>query len=133
MADCETGEVDVRRAVIQAAVHGWYERHIEGEDTCPGCEHRGDDVGRGILREIWIQEALRGSLPGEEPWRARQSQVVPGRGGCGGRSSLVPKSGPPAPIGPWEPLPRISTRGASPFSRRIRHNERASTTVAVGV
>lgn len=67
MADYEAGEVDVRGAVLHAAVHGWYEGHIEGEDTCPGCEHRGDDVGRGVLREIWIRDALRGPLPGDEP------------------------------------------------------------------
>jgi hypothetical protein len=24
-----------------AVVHGWYEGHIEGEDTCPGCDYRG--------------------------------------------------------------------------------------------
>ncbi|WP_328474888.1 hypothetical protein [Streptomyces sp. NBC_00448] len=30
-----------REAVLHAAVHGWYEGHIEGEDTCPGCDYRG--------------------------------------------------------------------------------------------
>jgi hypothetical protein len=29
-------------AILHAAVHGWYEGHIEGEDVCPGCTFRGD-------------------------------------------------------------------------------------------
>jgi hypothetical protein len=65
IADYEAGEIDVRGAVLHAAVHGWYEGHIEGEDVCAGCEHRGD-VGRGILREIWIRDALDGKLPPED-------------------------------------------------------------------
>jgi hypothetical protein len=65
MKSYEDGEVDVRGAILHAAVHGWYEGHIEGEDVCPGCDHRGD-VGRGILREIWIRDALRGALPDDD-------------------------------------------------------------------
>jgi hypothetical protein len=65
MKSYEDGEVDVRGAILHAAVHGWYEGHIEGEDACPGCNHRGD-VGRGILREIWIRDALRGQIPDDD-------------------------------------------------------------------
>lgn len=36
-----TGEASVEQAVLHAAVHGWYEGHIEGEDVCPGCDFRG--------------------------------------------------------------------------------------------
>jgi hypothetical protein len=37
-----SGEVDVEGAILHAAVHGWYEGHIQGEDACPGCDYRGD-------------------------------------------------------------------------------------------
>ncbi len=37
-----SGEVDAEGAILHAAVHGWYEGHIEGEDVCPGCNFRGD-------------------------------------------------------------------------------------------
>ena len=42
MSSYETGETDVRGAIIHAAVHGWYEGHAQGEDACPGCDFRGD-------------------------------------------------------------------------------------------
>lgn len=41
IASVESGEADWKDAVLHAAVHGWYEGHIEGEDTCPGCDFRG--------------------------------------------------------------------------------------------
>jgi len=34
-------EVDAEGAILHAAVHAWYEGHIEGEDVCPGCDFRG--------------------------------------------------------------------------------------------
>lgn len=37
-----SGEVDAEGAIAHAAVHGWYEGHIEGEDLCPGCTCRGN-------------------------------------------------------------------------------------------
>ncbi|WP_329173202.1 hypothetical protein [Streptomyces sp. NBC_01477] len=37
----EHGEADVRGAIPHAAVHRWYEGHAQGEDTCPGCDVRG--------------------------------------------------------------------------------------------
>jgi hypothetical protein len=37
------GEVDVHGAILMAAVNAWSEGHIEGEDHCAGCEHRGAD------------------------------------------------------------------------------------------
>jgi hypothetical protein len=38
----QSGEVDAEGAILHAAVHAWYEGHIEGEDVCPGCAFRGD-------------------------------------------------------------------------------------------
>ncbi|MFC8718073.1 hypothetical protein [Kitasatospora sp. NPDC057198] len=37
-----SGEATVEEAILHAAVHGWYEGHIAGEDTCPGCDFRGE-------------------------------------------------------------------------------------------
>jgi len=56
-----------QRPILRAAVHGWCEGHIEGEDSCPGCDHRGD-VGRGIFRKNWLGDALRGQLPDDGSW-----------------------------------------------------------------
>jgi hypothetical protein len=36
-----TGEATAEEAILHAAVHGWYEGHIQGEDSCPGCDFRG--------------------------------------------------------------------------------------------
>jgi hypothetical protein len=38
----ESNEVDVEGAILNAAVNGWYEGHIEGEE-CGGCS-QSDDV-----------------------------------------------------------------------------------------
>jgi hypothetical protein len=35
------GELTAEEAILHAAVHGWYEGHIQGEDSCPGCDYRG--------------------------------------------------------------------------------------------
>jgi hypothetical protein len=35
------GETSVEDAMLHAVVHAWYKGHIEGEDTCPGCDFRG--------------------------------------------------------------------------------------------
>ena len=35
------GEQAVSESILHAAVHGWYEGHIQGEDECPGCDFRG--------------------------------------------------------------------------------------------
>ena len=45
----ENGTATVQEAVLHAAVHGWYEGHIEGEDKCPGCDFRGD-LPKGATR-----------------------------------------------------------------------------------
>ncbi|MEV6638244.1 hypothetical protein AB0M54_46745 [Actinoplanes sp. NPDC051470] len=37
-----SGEATAETAILHAAVHRWYEGHIEGEDKCPGCDFRGD-------------------------------------------------------------------------------------------
>ncbi|MEU3005654.1 hypothetical protein [Streptomyces sp. NPDC007020] len=45
-----SGEVTVEEAILHAAVHGWYEGHVQGEDECPGCDFRGGlakDSARG--------------------------------------------------------------------------------------
>lgn len=36
------GEASAEEAILHAAVHGWYEGHIPGEDECPGCGFRGE-------------------------------------------------------------------------------------------
>jgi hypothetical protein len=36
-----SGQATAEQAVLHAAVHGWYEGHIQGEDACPGCDYRG--------------------------------------------------------------------------------------------
>ncbi|MER7750880.1 hypothetical protein [Kitasatospora sp. NPDC097643] len=36
-----SGEATIEQAILHAAVHGWYEGHIEGEDARPGCDFRG--------------------------------------------------------------------------------------------
>jgi hypothetical protein len=41
VAAVEKGETGWKDSVVHAAVHGWYEGHIEGEDNCPGCDYRG--------------------------------------------------------------------------------------------
>ena len=41
LAAVESGETDVRGAILHAAVHAWYEGHVQGEDSCPGCDFRG--------------------------------------------------------------------------------------------
>jgi hypothetical protein len=58
MVEYESGQVDVKGAIVHAAVHAWFEGHLEGEDSCPGCEHRGE-VGRGIFRENYAREEMR--------------------------------------------------------------------------
>ncbi|MFE9963744.1 hypothetical protein ACWD7T_30750 [Streptomyces sp. 900116325] len=44
-----SGEVSVEDAILHAAVHSWYEGHIQGEDECPGCDFRGE-LPKGIKR-----------------------------------------------------------------------------------
>jgi hypothetical protein len=48
-------EMTPEQAVVYAAVHGWYEGHIEGEDRCPGCDFRGE-APKGIDRDRWIAD-----------------------------------------------------------------------------
>jgi hypothetical protein len=43
----QSGAVTAEQAILHAAVHGWYEGHINGEDVCPGCSYRGS---KGIPR-----------------------------------------------------------------------------------
>ncbi len=37
----KSGEATAEQAILHAAVHGWYEGHIQGEDTCTGLCYRG--------------------------------------------------------------------------------------------
>lgn len=53
-------EVDIHGAVLHAAVYGWYEGHIEGEDTCPGCAYRIGHPQQTIDREPWTQDNWTG-------------------------------------------------------------------------
>jgi hypothetical protein len=39
----QTGAATAEQAILHAAVHGWYEGHINGEDVCPGCSYRGSE------------------------------------------------------------------------------------------
>ncbi|MFJ3300138.1 hypothetical protein [Streptomyces bacillaris] len=41
IASVRSGEASMEEAILHAAVHGWYEGHIQGEDECPGCSFRG--------------------------------------------------------------------------------------------
>lgn len=36
-----SGEATAEQAILHAAVHGWYQGHIRGEDACTGCSYRG--------------------------------------------------------------------------------------------
>lgn len=42
MTALESGEATVEQAIVHAAVHAWYEGHVQGEDACPGCDYRGN-------------------------------------------------------------------------------------------
>ncbi|MCZ7460610.1 MULTISPECIES: hypothetical protein [unclassified Streptomyces] len=42
IASVRSGEASVEEAILHAAVHGWYEGHVQGEDECPGCDFRGE-------------------------------------------------------------------------------------------
>ncbi|MFK0132329.1 hypothetical protein ACIQRZ_18485 [Streptomyces rubiginosohelvolus] len=42
------GEASVEEAILHAAVHGWYEGQIVGEDEYPGCSFRGQLSRDGI-------------------------------------------------------------------------------------
>jgi hypothetical protein len=53
LEEYNAGRVTVEQAVLHAAVHAWYEGHIQGEDACPGCEYRGQ----------LPKQTLRGWLP----------------------------------------------------------------------
>jgi hypothetical protein len=37
-----SGEATAEPAILHAAVHGWYEGHVQGEDVCRGCAFRGE-------------------------------------------------------------------------------------------
>ncbi|MFJ5879877.1 hypothetical protein [Kitasatospora cineracea] len=36
-----TSKASAEEATLHTAVHGWYERRIQREDECPGCDFRG--------------------------------------------------------------------------------------------
>ncbi len=43
VAEVRRSAAPLEDAVRLAVVSGWYEGHIEGEDSCHGCDYRGDD------------------------------------------------------------------------------------------
>jgi hypothetical protein len=53
MAAYEARQVDVSGAILDAAIHAWYEGHIQGKDACPGWKYRGQ----------LPKQSLRGWLP----------------------------------------------------------------------
>jgi len=63
------GEVDVRGAIVHAAVHGWYEGHAQGEDACPGCDFRGElpkQHWKGADNRAQFAQEQREPNPGDE-------------------------------------------------------------------
>src|SRR5713101_6922934 len=44
------GTLDLAGAITRAAIHAWFEGHIQGEDACPGCEFRGLVTETGVYR-----------------------------------------------------------------------------------
>jgi hypothetical protein len=54
-----SGEATAEAAILRAAVHGWYEGHIEGEDKWPGCDFPGRPAQggapvRGVTRDCAV-------------------------------------------------------------------------------
>jgi hypothetical protein len=49
LEELRAGKITPEGAVVHVAVHAWYEGHIEGEDTCPGCDFRGDDPDFAVI------------------------------------------------------------------------------------
>ena len=45
----QSGEVDVEDAILSAAINGWYEGHVEGEE-CEGCPESAHDEHRKHFR-----------------------------------------------------------------------------------
>ncbi|MGI5515850.1 hypothetical protein [Streptomyces sp. CA-106131] len=41
IASVRSDEASAGEAILNAAVHGWYEGDVQGEDDCPGCDFRG--------------------------------------------------------------------------------------------
>lgn len=59
----------MRGAIVHAAVHGWYEEHVQGEDVCPGCDFRGElpkQHGNGADNRAKFVEERRGPNLGDE-------------------------------------------------------------------
>lgn len=68
VAAYESGEADVRVAVTHAAVHAWYEGHIQGEDVCHGCNFRGD-----LPKQHWRGADNRDDFAGQH-WSRKPPQ-----------------------------------------------------------
>jgi hypothetical protein len=67
-----TGEATTEQAILHAAVHGWYEGHIQGEDACPGCDFRGE-LRKQTHKGWWTPAATNQASPSTAPSR----QVTP--------------------------------------------------------
>jgi len=50
--EAQSDKATAEQAILHAAVHGWYEGHIQGEDACPGCDFRGEL--RKQTRKGWV-------------------------------------------------------------------------------
>jgi hypothetical protein len=75
---------------VASAAGGWFEGHLKGEDTCAGCDFRGEMEERGILREIWLREALPRARRDDNPG-------APAEPKCGWSAGcLVGEGNPPA-------------------------------------
>jgi hypothetical protein len=66
LSKVESGELSARQAIVHAAVHAWYEGHIEGEDACDGCS-------RSSIVETWTREEMSPPIH-----RSRQAEYVTG-------------------------------------------------------
>ena len=70
----QSGEVDVEGAILHAAVNGWYEGHIEGEER-GGCPKNADNEVReqlrqypGLLGKTALNRADLSTAPHQPPW-----------------------------------------------------------------
>ncbi len=63
-----SGEATPETAIFHAAVHGWYEGHIQGEDACPGCDFRGGlpkQQGPGMPVDLISLDSAADTIAGE--------------------------------------------------------------------
>lgn len=56
IASVRSGEASVEEAILHAAVHGWYEGHIQGEDEypCPRNQSAVSESGPSTAKEYTV-------------------------------------------------------------------------------